>query len=113
MTKQDKTIIQVAYTLQGSFDQGYRIERTESTGLNIHERLACLFCDVRTLHKAIVAASMNANGMEPREAEIDANTVILQLVAKTLQRGEDSAHLELEDLDELEEVNGDPNGVVH
>jgi hypothetical protein len=104
MTDQKKTIIQVTYTLQGSFDEGYRIERTEHGGLTIHERLACLFCDVRTLHKAIVAAAIGANGAEPKEAELDASTVILQLVAKTLQRGEDSAQLELgvsEDLEPL------------
>jgi hypothetical protein len=104
MTDQTKTIIQVTYTLQGSFDEGYCIERTEHGGLTIHERLACLFCDVRTLHKAIVAAAIGANGAEPKEAELDANTVILQLVAKTLQRGEDSAQLELgvgEDLEPL------------
>jgi hypothetical protein len=113
MTDQTKIVIQVTYTLQGSFEQGCRIERAEHGGLTIHERLACLFCDVRTLHKAIVAASMNASGAEPKEAELDASTVILQLVAKTLQNGVDSTRLELEGLDELEEVNGDPDGVVH
>jgi hypothetical protein len=102
MTDQTKTIIQVTYTLQGSFDEGYRIERAEHGGLTAHERLACMFCDVRTLHKAIVAASMNANRTGPREAELDANTVILQLVARTLQRGEDSAQLELGVCEDLE-----------
>jgi hypothetical protein len=103
MTDNTKTIIQVTYTLQGSYDQGYHIERAEHGGLTIHERLACLFCDVRTLHKAIVAAaSMNALGAEPKEAELDANTVILQLVAKTLQRGEDSVQLELGVCEDLE-----------
>lgn len=97
MTKQDKTTIQVTYALQGSFDQGYRIDRTENAALSIHERLACMFSDVRTLHKALVSAST----AEPHEAELDANTVILQLVARTLQHGADVARVELDDSDEL------------
>lgn len=113
MTDQTKTIIQVTYTLQGSFDEGYRIERTEHGGLTVHERLACLFSDVRTLHKALVNAAVSTDRVKPHDAALDANTVILQLVARTLQNGVDSAQLELEGLDELEEVNGDPNGVVH
>lgn len=105
MTDQTKTTeIQVAYTITGSFDAGYRIERTENAGLSVHERLACLFSDVRTLHKALVNAAIAAGKVELSEAELDADTVILQLVARTLRHGADAAHIGLavEDLDELE-----------
>lgn len=107
MTDKTKTTeIQVTYTLEGSFDEGYRIERTERGGLTVNERLACLFADVRTLQKSIVNAAVELGRVDPRVAELDANTVILQLVARTLQHGTDSAQIALsvEDRDEPEPV---------
>jgi uncharacterized protein (DUF1786 family) len=102
MTNQTKTVLQVTYTLQGSFGAGYRVERTESAALTIHERLACLFADIKTMHKALVGAAIEAGRLTPEQAAVDANTVILQLVARTLQRGGDSAQLESEVCEDLE-----------
>jgi hypothetical protein len=102
MTDNTKTIIQVTYTLQGSFDEGYRVERTESAALTIQERLACLFADIKTMHKAVVSAAIEVGGLTPERAAVDASTVILQLVARTLQRGGDSAQLEPEVCEDLE-----------
>lgn len=97
----NQTTVQVTYNIQGSPGDGFRIERTEHNGMTVHERLGCLFSDVRTLHKALVAAAVNVGKLDPHRAHLDANTVILQLVVGTLKEGDDNARLEFEDLDEL------------
>lgn len=102
MTKQNKTIIQVAYTLQGSPSDGFHIERTESAALSIYQRLACLFSEVRTLHRAIVSAEINTGKATAERAELDASAVILSLVARTLEHRGDGA-LEIEDHEDRDE----------
>lgn len=98
MTDQTKTTtVQVTYTLQGSFEQGYQIERSESNGLTVQERLACLFADLRTVHKALVNAAVAVGRKSIEEAELDAGIVIAELVGKTLDHPQ-SDELEVEEL---------------
>lgn len=82
----DQTKITVHYSLTGSADLGYRIERSESNGLTAQQRLACLFADLRTVHKALVNAAIAVGRKSTEEAELDAGIVIAELVGKTLDR---------------------------
>lgn len=105
----DQTKIQITYTLSGSPADGFRIERTEDTPISIYQRLALLFSEVRTVHKAIVAAEIKTKASSPDRAELDANAVILSLVARTLESSTSpGVTVEAEELD-----CGDEPAVIH